>query len=155
KLELIGNQQVISDRNVELGTQQPLQQLLMVGDRLNDARLRIGQGEGMRKFRHHHGRERDETAQRQLPADTFSDFAGNRIDVLGLLDQPLRLDQQEPPSRSQRKPLRMAADEKLGSEFLLQMRDRRRDRRLRYVDSLGRQSDASSLGRRNEIFDLA
>ena len=75
--------------------------------------------------------------------------------MLGLLDQSLRLDQQKPAGRREREALRMATDEKLGSEFVFQMRDRRRDRRLRYVDALGCQSDASRLGRRDEVLDLA
>ena len=75
--------------------------------------------------------------------------------MLGLFDQLLCLDQQKPTGRCEREPLRMATDEKLGSEFLFQMRDRRRNRRLRYVDALGGQSDASRLGRRDKVLDLA
>ena len=56
--------------------------------------------------------------------------------MLGLLNQPFGLDQQNPAGGCQREPLRMPPDKKLGSEFFFQMSNRGRDRRLRYVDTL-------------------
>ena len=59
------------------GDEQTLQQLLMVGDRLDDARFRIGRRERMRQLRHRHRRERDEAAQRQLSTDALPDLGGD------------------------------------------------------------------------------
>src|SRR5580704_15571971 len=132
-----------------------LQKCLVVAHRRNDARSGKGRGEGMRQFRHNHRGEGDEAAERKLAADLLVDLRGDRVEALSLLDQHFGFDEQAAARRRQRQSLRMMADEELSFEFPFQMRDRGRDRRLRYTQTLGGERDAARLGGCDKIYEIS
>ncbi len=74
--------------------------------------------------------------------------------ALGLFERAARFEEERGAGRRERRAA-IVAFEQRDAEFVLELADRRAERRLRHVQPLGRAPEAQRFGHRNELPELA
>ena len=146
--------QIVGQGKVDGAFPEPAQQVGLVALADVDLHPGVRLHEAVAQPRDDDWRQRHEAADVDRAEYLVGKLAGETLQLVGVTQQRLGLFQDLAAGRGQAHALRVMPDEQLDLEHVLEMRDRIRNRRLRYVDILGRAQDAAGLAGGDEISQL-
>ena len=150
-----GQVQVVGQRDAELARTQAGDQIGLPGLDHLQAHRRVTLAKALSQPRRDQRRERDQATEVQRPAQLGGQLGGEALQLVRVAQQRAGAIEELAALGGRRDALRVVADEQLHAERGLELRDRRRHRRLRHGDVQGGVGDAAGLRRGDEVLQLA